>query len=80
VLRAFAVAAGLAFAISIGEFGATVFLARSDWPTVPVAILRFLGRPGALNAGQAAALSVVLLLTTAAAVLAADRVRIRGAR
>ena len=79
VLRAFAVAAGLAFAISIGEFGATVFLARSDWPTVPVAILRFLGRPGALNAGQAAALSVVLLATTAAAVLAADRVRIRGA-
>nr|MBA3329302.1 ABC transporter permease subunit [Actinomycetota bacterium] len=80
VLRAFAVAAGLAFAISIGEFGATVFLARSDWPTVPVAILRFLGRPGALNAGQAAALSVVLLMITAAAVLAADRVRIRGAR
>ncbi|MBA3331784.1 MAG: hypothetical protein H0T39_13115 [Actinobacteria bacterium] len=47
---------------------------------MPVAILRFLGRPGALNAGQAAALSVVLLAVTAAAVLVADHVRIRGVR
>ena len=46
----------------------------SDWPTVPVAIFRFLGRPGALNAGQAAALSVVLMVLTAATVLLADRV------
>ena len=73
VLRAFGVAAGFAFAISLGEFGATVFVARSDWPTIPVAIFRFLGRPGALNAGQAAALSVILMLLTAAAVLVADR-------
>lgn len=74
VLRALGVAAGFAFAVSLGEFGATVFIARSDWPTVPVAIFRFLGRPGALNAGQAAALSVVLMTLTAATVLVADRV------
>jgi thiamine transport system permease protein len=74
VLRALGVAAGFAFAVSLGEFGATVFVARSDWPTVPVAIFRFLGRPGALNAGQAAALSVVLMVLTAATVLLADRV------
>ncbi|MEO5577004.1 MAG: iron ABC transporter permease [Gaiellaceae bacterium] len=77
VLRALGVAAGFAFAISLGEFGATVFVARSDWPTVPVAIFRFLGRPGALNAGQAAALAVVLMVLTAAAVLAADRIAVR---
>ena len=65
VLRALGVAAGFAFAISLGEFGATVFVARADWPTVPVAIFRFLGRPGAVNAGQAAALSVVLMALTA---------------
>ena len=65
VLRALGVAAGFAFAISLGEFGATVFIARSDWPTVPVAIFRFLGRPGAVNAGQAAALAVVLMILTA---------------
>ena len=46
VSRALAVAAGFAFAISLGEFGATVFLARPDRPTLPVAIFRFLGRPG----------------------------------
>ena len=40
------VAAGLAFAVALGEFGATVFVARADWPTLPVAIFRFLGRPG----------------------------------
>jgi len=74
VLRALGVAAGFAFAVSLGEFGATVFIARSDWPTVPVAIFRFLGRPGAVNAGQAAALGVVLMALTAVTVLIADRV------
>ena len=74
VVRALGVAAGFAFAISLGEFGATVFIARADWPTVPVAIFRFLGRPGVENAGQAAALSVVLMALTAATVLVADRV------
>jgi thiamine transport system permease protein len=77
IARALGVAAGFAFAISLGEFGATVFIARADWPTVPVAIFRFLGRPGELNAGQAAALSVVLMVLTALAVLIADRVTVR---
>ena len=58
--RAFAVAAGFAFAIALGEFGATVFVARAEQPTLPVAIFRFLGRPGAENQGIAAALAVVL--------------------
>ena len=44
--RPLAVAAALAFAIAVGEFGATVFVAQADRPTVPVAIFRFLGRPG----------------------------------
>src|SRR5262249_45544852 len=60
-LRPLGVAAGLAFAIALGEFGATVFLARSDRPTLPVAIFRFLGRPGAENQGTAAALCVTLM-------------------
>ena len=45
--RSAVVAAGFAFAISLGEFGATVFVARGDHPTVPIAIYRFLGSPGA---------------------------------
>ena len=33
--RAVAVAAGFAFAIALGEFGATVFVARAEQPTLP---------------------------------------------
>jgi thiamine transport system permease protein len=73
--RAFAVAAGFAFAISLGEFGATVFLARPESPTLPVAIFRFLGRPGELNAGQAYALAVILMVVVAVSVLLVDRLR-----
>ncbi len=69
------VAAGFAFAVSLGEFGATVFIARPDYPTLPVAIYRFLGQPGDLNAGQAAALSTILMVVTVGAVLAIDRFR-----
>jgi thiamine transport system permease protein len=77
--RALAVAAGFAFAISLGEFGATVFLARPESPTLPVAIFRFLGRPGALNAGQAYALAVILMLVVVVSVLLVERLRPRRA-
>lgn len=75
--RALGVAAGFAFAISLGEFGATVFLARADTPTVPVAILRLLGRPGAANVGQAMALSTILMVLTTISLLAISRLRPR---
>jgi thiamine transport system permease protein len=77
VSRGLAVAAGFAFAISLGEFGATVFLARPDRPTLPVAIFRFLGRPGEQNVAQAYALAVVLMAVTIVSVLAVERVRTR---
>ncbi|MGH3066462.1 MAG: ABC transporter permease, partial [Gaiellaceae bacterium] len=75
--RALTVAAGFAFAISLGEFGATVFLARPDAPTLPVAIFRFLSRPGELNAAQAYALAVVLMGLTAIAVFVVGQARVR---
>jgi thiamine transport system permease protein len=75
--RALAVAGGFAFAISLGEFGATVFLARPDNPTLPVAIFRFLGRPGELNAAQAYALAVVLMVVTATSIYLVERFRFR---
>ncbi|HEY6076038.1 MAG TPA: iron ABC transporter permease [Gaiella sp.] len=71
--RPLAVAAGLAFAVALGEFGATVFVARADWPTVPVAIFRFLGRPGADNVGTAMALSVTLMIIVTVVALVAER-------
>ncbi|MBA2298089.1 MAG: ABC transporter permease subunit, partial [Actinobacteria bacterium] len=73
VARALAGAAGFAFAIALGEFGATVFVAQADRPTLPVAIFRFLSRPGAENQGAAAALAVVLALLAAAAAVLAER-------
>ncbi|MCF6523261.1 iron ABC transporter permease [Streptomyces sp. JJ36] len=77
VRRALVVAAGFAFAVSLGEFGATVFIARPDTPTLPVAVARFLGRAGELNYGQAMALSTLLMLVCAAVLLTLERVRLR---
>ena len=65
-------------ASSAGEFGATLFIARPDRPTLPIAIYRLLGLPGAANFAQAMALSTVLLLLTAVAVLLIERVRGTG--
>jgi thiamine transport system permease protein len=74
--RAVLAAAGFSFAIAVGEFGATVFLARGQLPTMPVAIFRLLGRPGAANFGQAMALSTILMLVTASAMILIDRLRV----
>jgi len=76
VSRAGLVAAGFAFAVTIGEFGATVFVARASNPTIPVAIYRALGLPGQINSGRAMALSVVLALITGVTVTLIDRIRV----
>jgi thiamine transport system permease protein len=75
VLRPLGVAAAFAFAVSAGEFGATVFIARADVTTVPVAIYRLLSRPGAASVGTAAALSVVLLVIVGTTVVLGERLR-----
>nr|WP_300147971.1 iron ABC transporter permease [Propionicimonas sp.] len=64
-LRGLGLALGFAFATSLGEFGATSFLARPDRPTLPVVIFQLIGRPGAENFGMAMAASVVLAVLTA---------------
>jgi thiamine transport system permease protein len=69
-------AAGFAFAASLGEFGATSFLAREDFPTMPLVIFRLLGHPGELNYGMALAASVVLASTTAVVMLLVERLRV----
>ncbi|CAM5506061.1 Sulfate transport system permease protein CysW OS=Streptomyces griseorubiginosus OX=67304 GN=cysW PE=3 SV=1 [Streptomyces griseorubiginosus] len=75
VRRALLIAAGFAFAVSLGEFGATVFIARPDNPTLPVAVARLLGRAGDLNYGQAMALSTILMIVCAVALLVLERLR-----
>ena len=74
VLRVVVIAsAGLAGAVSLGEFGAAAFLSRAGSPTVPVQIVRLLGRPGEQSFGVAAALAVILVAVTLALVLLVDR-------
>jgi thiamine transport system permease protein len=74
--RAILVAATFAFAISIGEFGATALIARPEYPTIPVMVYRYISQPGALNYGQALALSTILAMITALAMLAIERFRV----
>jgi thiamine transport system permease protein len=76
IRRALLVGAVFAFTISMGEFGATIFIARPQTPTMPVAIYRFLGQPGALNYGQAMAMSCLLMLVCAVGFVAIERFRI----
>lgn len=65
--------AGLALVACLGEFGATVFLARADRATVPVAIEQLMSRPGGAGFGQAMALSCVLAALCAGVVALVDR-------
>ncbi|AXH96360.1 ABC transporter permease [Ornithinimicrobium avium] len=69
-------ATGFAFAVSLGEFGATSFLARPDRPTVPVVIYQLISRPGAENLGMALAASVVLALLTVVVMGVVERLRV----
>jgi thiamine transport system permease protein len=68
--RALTVGAGFAFAVSLGEFGATSFLPRQpDRLTAPLALFRLLATPGQALRGQAMALAVTLMALTALSVL-----------
>jgi thiamine transport system permease protein len=71
------VGAVFAFTASLGEFGAALLIAPPGFPTVPVVIGRFLGRPGVANYGQALALSTILMLVTGVSFVLLERVRYR---
>ncbi len=70
--RPIATGAGLAAAISLGEFGATSFLSRTGSETLPIAIERLLGRTGRLFQAQAFALSTILAIATIVIVVLVD--------
>ena len=79
IFRSIGMAIGFAFAISLGEFGATSFLARPDHPTLPILIYRLLGRPGEGNYETAMAASVVLALTVGLVMGLCEQLRPRKA-
>ena len=70
--RALAGASAFAFAVALGEFGATSFIARPETLTLPVVIGKLIARPGSVNAGMALAAAVVLALLCAASVFLVD--------
>jgi len=76
--RAMLVGAVFAFTVSMGEFGATALIALPRYPTIPLAIYRFLGQPGIVNRGQALAMSTLLMLICAIGILAIERFRYGG--
>jgi len=76
LFRALLVGAVFAFTVSMGEFGATVLVARPEFPTMPLVIFRFLGQPGLLNYGQALAMSTLLMAVCGAGFLLIERFRI----
>ncbi len=74
--RATLSAATFAFTVSLGEFGATLLITRPEYPTIPIAIQRFLSQPGGLNYGQAMAMATVLMLLTTFAILVIEKLRL----
>lgn len=76
VWRPLLAAAGFAMAVSMGEFGATAFLARSDNPTLPVVIYRLISRPDGESFGMAMAASVILALVTVTIMGLVERLRV----
>ncbi len=81
LLPALIVSAMFAFTVSLGDFGAALILAVTgpDNATMPVVIYQFLGRPGAVNYGQALAMSTLLMLVTLVSFAVIERLRGPGA-
>ncbi|MCT9087419.1 ABC transporter permease subunit [Streptomyces sp. ASQP_92] len=75
LLPSLTAAAGLCFALSMGELSATVMLYPPDWTTLPVRIFAATDR-GSLFTG--AALAVVLMATTLLVLFGVSRIRTRA--
>jgi thiamine transport system permease protein len=76
--RASLSAAIFACTISLGEFGATSVISRPDYPTIPIAIYRFLSQPGGSNYGQAMAMATILMALTTLGILMIEKLRLPG--
>jgi thiamine transport system permease protein len=79
IARSMAVGAVFSFTISIGEFGATLLVARTEYATIPVVLYRYLSQPGLFNVGQALALSVLLMVVCAISFILIEQLQVREA-
>jgi thiamine transport system permease protein len=64
---------GYAAIISIGEFGASTFLAYGSEGTIPTLLFRLIARPGEQNYGMAMAVSAILIVFVWALILLLSR-------
>ena len=78
VSRATLSAAVFAFTVSLGEFGASSLVVRPEYPTIPIAIARFLSQPGGLNYGQAMAMATILMIVCGTGILLIEKLRLPG--
>ncbi len=67
-------ALGFAAIISLGEFGASSFLANGSQATIPTLLYRLIARPGEQNYGMAMAVSAILIALSAVVVYLVSRV------
>ena len=72
------VGATFAFTVSMGEFGASLFVAQRESVTIPVVIYRLIGDPGLASYQQALAMSVVLMLVCALGFIIIEKLRVAG--
>jgi thiamine transport system permease protein len=66
-------ALGYAAIISVGEFGASTFLAYGSQGTIPTLLFRLISRPGEQNYGMAMAVSAILIAFVWAVMLLLSR-------
>ena len=66
-------ATGYAAIISVGEFGASSFLAYGSEGTIPTLLFRLIARPGEQNYGMAMAISAILIVFVWAVMLLLSR-------
>jgi thiamine transport system permease protein len=66
-------AAGYAAIISVGEFGASSFLAYGSEGTIPTLLFRLIARPGEQNYGMAMAVSAILIVFVLSVMLLLNR-------
>ena len=78
IAPALLVGATFAFAVSMGEFGASLILVRAEFTTMPVAIFRFLGLPGSENLSMALGMSCLLRAVGSIGFIAIERFRYKG--
>ena len=76
--RGIVVGATFAFMVSMGEFGASLFVAQRESVTIPVVIYRLFGDPGLSSYRQALSMSVILMLVCAGGFLVIERLRSAG--